>query len=223
MGATAVAQAPSIGIFRVMLSEHPNYSCRGIDLPPEASKSDQALLWHELLHVDAEREVALRGEARYVQRITRGLPTREQKLDASVPLRLESRERGLLDSLRFTPFALPVCAPGEVLIKVKAAGMNFRDVLKALALYPAETADARIFGDEVAGEVLAVGEGVTHLAPGDRVFGLAVFGLATHSLARAADVRRMPEGLSFEEAATLPVVFMTAWYALKTVARLEGR
>jgi acyl transferase domain-containing protein/NADPH:quinone reductase-like Zn-dependent oxidoreductase/SAM-dependent methyltransferase/acyl carrier protein len=220
--AIAVAQAPSIGIFRVILSEHPSYSCRGIDLPPTATAADQALLWHELLRVDAEREVALRVEARYVQRITRGRPTREQKLDSSVPLRLESRERGVLDSLRFTPFTLPVCRPGEVLIKVKAAGMNFRDVLKALALYPAETADARIFGDEVAGEVLAVGEGVGHLAPGDRAFGLAVFGLATHSMARATDVRRMPAGLSFEEAATLPVVFMTAWYALKTVARLRA-
>jgi acyl transferase domain-containing protein/acyl carrier protein len=222
MGATAVAQAPSIGIFRVMLSEHPNYCCRGIDLPPAASAADQGLLWHELLRVDTEREVALRGEARYVQRITRGLPAPEQKLDSSVPLRLESRERGLLDGLRFTPFALPACGPGEVLIKVKAAGMNFRDVLKALALYPAETADARIYGDEVAGEVLAVGEGVDHLAPGDRAFGLAIFGLATHSIARATDVRRMPAGLSFEEAATLPVVFMTAWYALKTVARLRA-
>ena len=222
MGATAVAQAPSIGIFRVILSEHPNFSCRGIDLPPVAAKSDQTSLWHELRHVDNEREIALRGEARYAQRITRGLPTREQQLDASVPLRLESRERGLLDSLRFTPFTLQSPARGEVLIKVKAAGMNFRDVLKALALYPAETADARIFGDEVAGEVTAVGEGVTNVSVGDSVFGLAVFGLATHSLARATDVRRMPKGLSFEEAATIPVVFMTAWYALRTVARMKA-
>ena len=222
MGATAVAQAPSIGIFRVILSEHPNYSCRGIDLPAVSSQTDRAVLWSELLHVDGEREVALRGEARYVQRIMRGLPTREQTLDASVPLRLESRERGLLDSLRFTPFKFPACGRGEVLIKVKAAGMNFRDVLKALALYPAETADARIFGDEVAGEVMAIGEGVTHIAPGDHVFGLAVFGLATHTLARAADIRLMPKGLCFEEAATIPVVFMTAWHALKTVARMKA-
>ena len=66
-------------------------------------------------------------------------------------------------SLRLVPFALPQCGPGEVVIEVKAAGMNFRDVLKALALYPAETADARIFGDEVAGVVKAVGSGVTHV------------------------------------------------------------
>jgi acyl transferase domain-containing protein/NADPH:quinone reductase-like Zn-dependent oxidoreductase/acyl carrier protein/SAM-dependent methyltransferase len=221
MGATAVAQAPSIGIFRVILGEHPNFSCRGIDLPAETSSNDIDVLWSELLHADTEREVALRGEARYVQRITRGFENHEQRLDASVPLRLESRERGLLDSLRFTSFELPTCAPGEVLIHVKAAGMNFRDVLKALALYPAETADARIFGDEVAGEVIAVGEGVTHLAVGDKAFGLAVFGLATHTLARAADVRKMPDNLSYEETATLPVVFMTAWYALKNVARMK--
>ena len=223
MGANAVAQSPSLGIFRVILSEHPNFSCRGVDLPPIAiaSESDAALLWHELLCVTLEREVALRGEARYAQRLTRGLPAGEQPLDSTVSLRLESRERGLLDSLRFTSFTLPVCGPDEVLIKVRAAGINFRDVLKALALYPAETIDARIFGDEVAGEVLAVGSEVTDVTPGDRVFGLAVFGLATHSLARAADVRRIPPGITYEQAATLPVVFMTAWYALKTVARVK--
>jgi acyl transferase domain-containing protein/acyl carrier protein/SAM-dependent methyltransferase len=222
MVATAVAQAPAIGIFRVILGEHPNLVCRSIDLAPVAAPSDRDFLWHELTGAGSEREIALRGEARYAQRLTRGLPVREQTLEATVPLRLESRERGLLDSLKFTPFLMPACAPDEVLIKVKAAGMNFRDVLKALALYPAETADARIFGDEVAGEVVAVGSAVTHLAPGDRAFGLAVFGLATHSLARAADVRPMPSGLTYEEAATLPVVFMTAWHALKTVARMKA-
>ena len=148
--------------------------------------------------------------------------TREQWLDSDVPLRLESRERGHLDTLRFVPFPLPLCGPGQVLIEVKAAGMNFRDVLKALALYPGEAPDARIFGDEVAGIVNAVGAGVTHVAPGDRVFGIAVFGLATHTLARAGDVRRIPPDLSFDEAATLPVVFMTAWHALKNVARMRA-
>src|SRR6202043_1789716 len=104
---------------------------------------------------------------------------------------------------------------------VKAAGMNFRDVLKALALYPGEAPDARIFGDEVAGVVQAVGFGVEHVAPGDRVFGLAVFGLASLTLARGGDVRRIPGGLSFEQAATLPVVFMTTWPALGNVARIR--
>jgi len=217
----AVAQAPLIGLFRVVLSEHPHFSCRAIDLPPTADQTDADQLWNELLREDAERETALRDEARYVQRLTRGLPEDEKELPASTPLRLESRERGSLDALRLSAFTAPECGPDEVLIEVKAAGMNFRDVLKALGLYPAETADARMFGDEVAGVVRAIGANVENVAPGERVFGLAVHGLATHALARAADVRRIPDGLSFEEASTLPVVFMTAWHALESVARVR--
>ena len=221
MNAVAVDAGTFIGLLRVILNEYPNFSGRGIDLPPEASASDQSLLWSELLREDAEREIAFRGEARYVQRLARGRPRHEEWLDPAIPLRLESRERGHLDTLRFMPFALPACGAGEVLIEVKAAGMNFRDVLKALALYPGEAPDARIFGDEVAGVVKAVGAGVDHVAPGDRVFGLAVFGLASYTLARGGDVRRIPAGLSFEQAATLPVVFMTAWHALQNVARMR--
>ena len=221
MSATAVAQAPAVGLLRVIFNEHPNFLCHGIDLPPASSSSDHHSLWNELLRPDPEREIALRGEARYLPRLDRGRPAIEQTLERGVPLRLESRERGHLDTLRFTPFLVPSCGPGEVLIEVKAAGLNFRDVLKALALYPGEAPDARIFGDEVGGVVTAVGAGVKHLVPGERVFGLAVFGLATQTIARGGDLRAIPAGLSFEEAATLPVVFMTSWHALKNVARLR--
>src|SRR5258707_7008640 len=151
MNTTSVAQSPLIGLMRVMRNEYPNFSGREIDLPPEASASDQSLLWSELLSEDAEREIALRGEARYVQRLVRGRSSREESLDPKMPLRLVSRERGHLDTLRFVPFALPACGAGEVLIEVKAAGVNFCDVLKGLALYPGEAPDARIFGDEGAG------------------------------------------------------------------------
>ncbi|HEY5778955.1 MAG TPA: SDR family NAD(P)-dependent oxidoreductase [Terrimicrobiaceae bacterium] len=219
--ATAVEQAPALGLMRVILNEHPNFACHGIDLPPQASDADISLLWSELLRTDAEREVAFRGQARYVQRLDRGRPRIERSLDAAVPLRIESRERGHLDALRFAPFALPPCGPGEVIIDVRAAGMNFRDVLKALALYPGEAPDARIFGDEVGGIVTAAGSDVMHVKAGDRVFGLAVFGLATQTIARGGDVRPIPNRLSFEDAATIPVVFMTAWHALKNVARLR--
>ena len=218
---TVLAQAPAVGLMRVILNEYPNYACRGIDLPPTPSAADANLLWMELLRAESEREVAFRGEARYVQRLERGRPRREQTFDRAVPLRLESRERGQLDTLSFAPFGQPSCGPGEVIIDVKAAGMNFRDVLKALALYPGEAPDARVFGDEVGGIVIVVGSDVTHVRPGDRVFGLAVFGLSTQTIARGGDVRRIPNDLSFEEAATIPVVFMTSWHALKNVARLR--
>lgn len=220
---TAVAQAPSIGLMRVILNEHSNLSWHAIDLPPEPSSTDTASIWSELSRKGTEREIALRDEARYVRRLDRGRLSSERWLDPIVPLRLECRERGRLDTLRFAPFELPPCGPGQVLIEVKAAGMNFRDVLKSLALYPGDAPDARIFGDEVSGIIQAVGSDVTTLAPGDRVFGLAVFGIATHAIARAGDVRRIPAHLTFEAASTLPVVFMTAWHALRNVGRLRER
>jgi acyl transferase domain-containing protein/NADPH:quinone reductase-like Zn-dependent oxidoreductase/acyl carrier protein/SAM-dependent methyltransferase len=217
----AVQQAAAIGILRVILAEHPNFLCRGADLPPAASERDVELLWEELLRSEPDREAAFRGEARYVQRMKRGLSSRERLVDSDVPLMLESKERGILDSLRFSPFTMPACGDNDVVIDVKAAGMNFRDVLKALGVYPAESADARIFGDEVAGIVKSVGSKVTHVKPGDRVFGLAVFGLANQTIARAGDIRVLPASLSFEEAATLPVVSMTSLFALRDVARIR--
>ncbi len=220
IGELAVEQSAAVGVLRVMLGEHPNFVCRGIDLPPVTSAADEETLWAELHRFEPDREAAFRGEARYVQRVNRGLPAMEKWIGNDVPLRLESRERGILDSLRFSPFELPACSDDEVIIDVKAAGMNFRDVLKALGIYPAESADARIFGDEVAGIIREVGANVTHVKPGDRVFGLAVFGLATRSIARAGDVRVLPDSLSFEDAATLPVVFMTSLFALRDVGKI---
>src|SRR4029077_9477492 len=110
---TSVAQAPAIGLMRVILNEYSNYICRGIDLPPVPSHADLGLLWAELLRPVSEREIAFRGEARYVQRLDRGRPHIERTLDSAVPLRLESRERGHLETLNFAPFVQRVCGPGE--------------------------------------------------------------------------------------------------------------
>jgi hypothetical protein len=116
----AVAQAPLVGLLRVILNEYPNFSGRAIDLPPEASASDLSLLWSELRCEDREREIAFRGEARYVQRLARGRSMQEEWLDSTAPRRLESRESGNLDTLLFQPFALPAFVGREDLIEVNA-------------------------------------------------------------------------------------------------------
>ncbi len=122
MQPTVVAQAPSIGLMRVVLNEHSNLRWRAIDLPPEG---DAELLWGEIIRKDGEREIALRGEARYVRRLDRGRAPREQWLDSALPLRLESRERGRLDTLRFAPFELPPCAAGSGLDRSESSGNEF--------------------------------------------------------------------------------------------------
>ena len=106
---------------------------------------------------------------------------------------------------------------GQVRIAVHAGGMNFRDVLIALGLYP----DAAGIGSEGAGVVLEVGEGVEDLAPGDRVMGLMADAFGPVAVTERELVVAVPEGWSFVQAAAVPVVFLTAYYALVDLAGLR--
>ncbi|HEY6881280.1 MAG TPA: SDR family NAD(P)-dependent oxidoreductase, partial [Polyangiales bacterium] len=108
-------------------------------------------------------------------------------------------------------------ARGEVRITVRSAGVNFRDVMSSLGLV-----DAPGLGLEVAGEVLEVGEGVAKLAVGDRVMGLASAAFATTAVGDARLLTRIPAQLSFAQAATIPVVFLTALYGLRDLAGLRA-
>ncbi|MEK8142946.1 alcohol dehydrogenase catalytic domain-containing protein [Streptomyces sp. M10(2022)] len=99
-------------------------------------------------------------------------------------------------------------------VGIRAAGLNFRDVLIALGTYPGEAP----LGSEAAGVVLEVGAEVTGLVPGDQVMGLLMdpfgpIGITDHRM-----VVPIPEGWSFTEAAAMPLVFLTAYYALTDLA-----
>ena len=108
---------------------------------------------------------------------------------------------------------------GEVRVGVRAGGVNFRDVLIALGMYPG----AASVGGEGAGVVLEVGPGVTDLAVGDRVMGMLTGGLGPVSVADQRVLARMPEGWSFTQAAGVPVAFLTAYFALQDLAGLAAR
>ncbi|TCO44759.1 type I polyketide synthase [Actinocrispum wychmicini] len=108
--------------------------------------------------------------------------------------------------------------PGEVRVAIRAAGVNFRDVMNALNMYPG---DAGEFGLEGAGVVTAVGEGVGRFAVGDRVMGMFSGAFGPVAVADERMVARMPAGWSFAEAASAPIVFLTAYYALVDLAELK--
>ncbi|KAA8885635.1 SDR family NAD(P)-dependent oxidoreductase [Nocardia colli] len=109
-------------------------------------------------------------------------------------------------------------APGQVRVAVRAAGMNFRDVLITLGMYPIEGAPV---GGEGAGVVSAVGPGVTRFEPGDRVMGLFA-GVGSSVVADQSGVVPIPPGWSFEQAAAVPIVFATAYHALVDLAGLQS-
>ena len=127
------------------------------------------------------------------------------------PRILEITARGQLDNLQYRRASRRPPGRGEVELRVHATGLNFRDVLNALGMYPG---DPGPLGNECAGIVTAVGEGVQQLDVGDEVISMVDRSFATYVTAPAALTVRKPAEISFVEAATVPVAFLTATYAL---------
>ena len=111
---------------------------------------------------------------------------------------------------------------GEVRIQVAYAGLNFADVMARMGLYPDAPKIPCTVGYEVSGVIDRVGAGVSGLRVGDRVLGLTRFGgHASVVVASAAQTRKLPEKMTLEEGAALPVTYLTAFHMLHRVARLR--
>ena len=117
----------------------------------------------------------------------------------------------------------PVPAEGEVRIRVRAAGVNFSDVLARLGVYPDAPKPPMVVGYEVAGVVDETGGGVTSVHPGDRVVAMTRFGGYSDLVTvPAGHVFRFPDRLSDAEAAAVPVTYLTAAVALYRMAALSA-
>ncbi|RFN48413.1 putative polyketide synthase [Fusarium flagelliforme] len=134
------------------------------------------------------------------------------------PLKLEIGIPGLLDTLRFKDdptFASPI-GPDEVDIRVAASGVNFRDIMVAMG----QLVD-NFLGCECSGIITQVGANVTHLQPGDRVCTWTLGCYSTYVRNPATLVQKIPDEMTFEVAASLPIVYCTAYFAIIDTARLQ--
>ncbi len=117
----------------------------------------------------------------------------------------------------------PTPGPGEVAVDVRAAGINFADLLARMGLYPDAPPLPCVVGYEGSGLVTAVGEGVDDLRIGDRVICMTRFGgYADRVVAPRAQVVPMPEGMSFEAGAAVPVNYLTAWLMLRELGNVQA-
>jgi NADPH2:quinone reductase len=134
------------------------------------------------------------------------------------------REPGGPEVLELREVPTPEPSRGEVRVRVRATAVNRADLLQRIGKYPAPPgAPADIPGLEIAGEVDALGDGVTDLARGDRVFGLvAGGGYAEHVVVHARTLARIPEPMPFADAAAIPEAFVTAWDAMVEQAHLSA-
>src|SRR5580704_2040507 len=126
--------------------------------------------------------------------------------------------------LELREVATPAASRGEVRVRIRATAINRADLLQRLGVYPAPPGSPKdIPGLEIAGEVAELGEDVSDLALGDRVFGIVGGGGYAEEIAvHARALARMPNGMSFNDAAAMPESFVTAWDAMVDQARLAA-
>lgn len=213
----APMQATLWGIGKALALEHPELRTVCIDLPPAGEAAEADKLLAELDESGSEGQVAVRNEERRVARLAklrRGAVGHEA---SPVSWRLIPETAGSLEAFRREPLSLRAPGAGEVAIAVEASGLNFKDVLNALGMYPGNPGP---LGGECAGRVTAVGPGVTHVRPGDEVMAVAGGSFASHVVARAELVQPRPQGVSAEEGAAFSIAYLTAQFCLGHIAQL---
>lgn len=231
-GIAGVVQSALVGLTRTLGNELQETRVTQIDTD-HAGLSDAKALAHLLLQSSPEPEFILRdGSARRVR-------LEKKALSAVTPSRFDIDTRssdenfgitmsspGVVDNILLREMDRPRPGPGEVIVEVAAVGLNFRDVMAATSILPDELegdeAYWRNLGLEFSGRVAEVGEGVDRYRPGDRVMGMGKGYLRRFAKSSAAALMRVPDHIDPTDAATLPVAYLTAHYALAHLGRLDS-
>ena len=202
------------GLGKAIASEHPELDCICLDLDPAGSDPEQVAA---LLRMpDGEAQIALRNRTRFAMRLERYRMERTQEAESA--RQLVVTERGVIDNLTFVPLLRRKPGPKEVEIRVRATGLNFKDVLNVMGMY---AGDPGPLGGECAGEIVAVGSEVEGLNVGDLVLALAAGSFSSFVVTNAELVVPKPSRLTFEQAATLAIPFITAYYCLHHLGDMQ--
>ena len=211
----SIAQAPLGSMGKTIALEHLELNCVCLDLDPEKQHQQLDELVAEINSTIGQgdrAQIAYRNGTRYRAKLAK-LPLSEQNQQ------LQISTRGTLEQLQWKETKRQPPQPDQIEIAVQATGLNFRDVLNALDMYPG---DAGALGLECVGEVVAVGADVRSLQIGDVVMGIAPASFARFVTLPESLAIRKPKSISPEAAATIPTAFLTAYYALVHLGQLKA-
>ncbi len=213
---TSLSSCCVAGWFRSVRLEMPQWRWEHIDLDLRQPKSEQVSLVAQWLHSTTDNfDVSFCdgvGYVRTVEKVENQSPLAEATDEHAIDHSLSFIKQGSLDYLQYVPSSRRLPGPDEVEIQVRSTGLNFRDVLNVLGLYPG---DAGPLGGECAGFVSAVGDNVNHLHVGDPVVAISAGSFSSYTVAQASLVARKPPHLTFAEASCVPIASLTASIALK--------
>ncbi|MDP2355764.1 MAG: type I polyketide synthase [Beijerinckiaceae bacterium] len=218
-------EAGVYGFARTAINEYPGVDLRIVDIAPDAAPAvapDAIALLIQSAH--GEREFVIDAHGASVARIRRdAFPERALgDDDCSV---LQFAYPGLVKSFEWSARARQAPGPGEIEIEVAFVGLNFRDVLVGLGVLDDDLLAAGLtgasLGFECSGVVVRSGVGAP-LQPGAHVMGFAAGAFASHVTAPAGQFFAVPQNVSLEAAATIPVAFATAWHSLMERAHVRA-
>jgi len=221
-------QSPVWGFSQVFNLETSSSHCRLIDIDPDDPFNPE-IISKELCYPDLEDIIAIRNQTSYTPRLESlniNLKNHTNiKKQQDHPVILKTNQTGILDNLYISPLNRKAPEDDEVELKVYASGLNFRDVLTALGMLDTESGIVEnhyTFGFECSGKIVRIGKNVKDWSVGDRVMAIHPTGcLASFVTVKKDFICSMPGKMTYEECATLPSAYLTAWYGLIHLAKIK--
>ncbi|MFI4955263.1 MAG: SDR family NAD(P)-dependent oxidoreductase, partial [Gammaproteobacteria bacterium] len=214
-------QAILNGLIKTAILEHPELNIRQVDVTMH--QAIEPLFNALKLDTGSEQILAYREDIWYMEKVVPEVLANRENQRLTLPeqeYRLIKNVNGVIEGLTLIEEKeLKILNPDEVMIEPRAVGLNFRDVLNAMNLYPGEPGP---LGGDVAGIVKAVGNNITRYHAGDEVLGFALGSLSSQVTTRSELIIHKPARLSFTEAAAIPTVFLTAYLALVKLGKLQA-
>lgn len=220
---TNAAQAAIWGLGVAAQVEHPELRCAVLDLGAGIDAiADASAIFSVLRRRDGNVDrVAFRDGCYLLPRlVTEKHKPRITQSSVGEDFAVRAPADGVLDAIEFAPLSASRPGAGEITIRSAALGVNFRDLLNCLGEVDGP-AGSRL-GAEVAGTVIATGDGVADFAVGDRVMAFCLGGMASVVNVPTSQVVHAPRNVSLADSAGLPVVFLTAIYALRHLADVNS-
>ncbi len=226
-----LSQAGLRGVNRVIINEFPLFNSTMIDFSDPVGDQEMDAFIEEILAGDKEDEIAFRGRKRYINRLERistdNIAQRALRTLSAEdsPYTVTIDDYGVLDHLVIRETARREPGDDEVEVNIRASALNFRDIMLSMGLLSNDAISGGLFGKtmglECSGVVTAIGKDVHHLKVGDEVMATAPSCLGKYAYPKAFHVVRKPGEISFHDAATLPVVYVTAYYSLVYLCRIR--
>jgi len=229
----AVSQTSLWGLVRVMINEHPSIPTIIADLSLTPTDDEVQALVADFYSEGRKEEIAFRGRKRFMRRLTRLTPEiTAQKAAKALPAdnssyHLELHEAGNLDNLCLRETVRPdELESDEVEIRVMSAALNFRDVMIAMGFLSDEAIlgglYGRTYGLESSGIVVRKGKNVKSFKVGDEVIGFTRDSIAGFARALSCELVKKPKSMSWAEGASIPIVYLTAYYSLHHQCRIAA-